>query len=58
MKSPLSIISSNIFDNMKNGGGRDLDLVLRSNVDRYEAADVASDGSMVSRWCIGFHGRL
>ena len=40
---------------MKSSGGRDLDLVLRKNVDRYEAADVATDGSMVSRWWIGLH---
>jgi hypothetical protein len=43
---------------MKNGGGRDLDLVLRKNVDRYEVVGVASDGSMVSRWWIGLHGGL
>ena len=51
----FSNIPTNIFGDMKNGCGRDFDLVLQGNVDRYEVVDAASDVSMVSRWRIGLN---
>lgn len=53
----FSNIPTNIFCDMKNDCGRDSDLVLRGNVDRYEVVDAASDVSMVSRWRIGLNAR-
>jgi hypothetical protein len=45
----LRNISTNIFGVMKNAVGRDFDLVLRANADRYEIVDTASEVLMVNR---------
>jgi hypothetical protein len=45
----LVLFQLTFFGDMKNGSGRDFDLVLQGNVDRYGIVDAASDVSMVSR---------
>ena len=48
MNAPFSYYSTNISDDIKNGGGRDFDIVLRRSVDRHEVVDAASDVSKAS----------
>jgi hypothetical protein len=52
-----SYTSTNIFGDMKNGGGRDFGLALRRNVGRYGIVDAPSDVSMVSRRRFGLNAR-
>lgn len=54
-KDTFCVNSINIFDGMKNGGGRDFDLVLKRNADRYEIVDAASDSLLVSRQLTDLH---